>query len=560
MGQTNVRWKLVCPDVVAHTTASLSRRLRGKQSGPWKDTHTGDVCEVVTAAGANASATCTVTSWADIQRWPTHNLNCVISDRGQDAASTFSDNFALTSTTSSAFSGICADIIADNVMCSKLSSKMTGRTLSPSVCVATCDFSKECQLEHMVLPGGPECIFTDILEFASPALTDRLTGEVAPYDFGHILSMCLEPGAVRTCAPCARHRDEHGKPRLCVHKRADSHRAGCPCTDFTSWGRGRKLQGPTVFPLAIWLAMRIILKETMLLIENVVTWPLEIVMSVLRPYYDVSDAICDNESFAAMCVNRTRKHMVLTLRMVVRLSRPLVDMTTEWARKRADSFKWSSLFVATESEVRSEVIWSRSRRPDRASLELLPKVIGRDEIRASLLDSEQIRLEIFLSKHTAHHSVCYLTQDPLYCKACGGAGVLQTIVTNCVLCWSHEFGRWLTCRELAMGQGIPTTDNLLKVAHGMSEADIAQLPLKPLSSFNVSRVRQGVRPRHRGSFAKQVGNTMAVPVVGSVLMWYHMYRLPPLVEIPPQASTTDLLSGAHANVESTLQTFLHCLI
>ncbi len=204
MGRTNVRWKPVGPDVVAHTTASVSRRLRGKQSGPWKDTHTGDVCEVVTAAGANPSATCTVTSWADIQRWPTHNLNCVISDRGQDAASTFCDNFAMTSTTSSAFSGICADIIADNVMCSQLSSKMTGRTLSPSVCVATCDFSTECQLEHVVLPGGPECIFTDILEFASPALTDRLTGEVAPYDFGHILSMCLEPGAVRTCAPCAR--------------------------------------------------------------------------------------------------------------------------------------------------------------------------------------------------------------------------------------------------------------------------------------------------------------------------------------------------------------------
>ena len=154
--------------------------------------------------------------------------------------------------------------------------------------------------------------------------------------------------------------------------------------------------------------MRIILKETMLLIENVVTWPLEIVMSVLRPYYDVSDAICDNESFAAMCVNRTRKYMVLTLRMVVRLSRPLVDMTTEWARKRADSFKWSSLFVATENEVRSEVIWSRSRRPDRASLELLPKVIGRDEIRASLFRqrSNSVR-NLFEQAHRTSLSVLF---------------------------------------------------------------------------------------------------------------------------------------------------------
>ena len=93
----------------------------------------------------------------------------------------------------------------------------------------------------------------------------------ALYDFQHIMRMALEPGAMRDTAYCHMHNTE------CRHEKGDGHSAGPPCTDHTCWGQCRRLSGPTVIPLALWLGLRVLLKEAWILVENVPSWPLDIV-------------------------------------------------------------------------------------------------------------------------------------------------------------------------------------------------------------------------------------------------------------------------------------------
>ena len=241
------------------------RRLRGKQS-----------CQ----SGSCASSMRDVSCWEDIAQWPTHKLSTYASDAQSigwtDALKTYSDNVACTSTISSAFSGVCADRVADNCSHAQLSPhcQALGIELQKPRYVCSLDYSLECQHEHTALPSGPDHVFSNIMSFATPGLMDKLAGETPPYDFTHVLSLCMEPGAVTTSAPCQKHK--HSK-RVCVHARCDSHTAGCPCTDHTSWGKCRRLSGPTVFPLAIWIVLRLLLREFWVLIENVPTWPITIV-------------------------------------------------------------------------------------------------------------------------------------------------------------------------------------------------------------------------------------------------------------------------------------------
>ena len=392
----------------------------------------------------------------------------------------------------------------------------------------------------MALPcdSRPQHIFADIMHFASPSLRSQLDAERSPYGFQHILTLCLEPGAVLDSAPCKLHGGAH-----CRHARAVNHRSGSPCTDFTSWGAGRKLSGPTVFPLAIWIALRILLRETWIVIENVAAWPLEIVMSVLSRYYDVSFTLVDNESFAGMCVQRVRKYMVLTLRTLVTLTRPLTDMPSSWGRRRASNFTWQSLRNVGPGELKSELLWSRSRRCDKSSLPPLPDdpaLWSRDVFASSLLDTEQERLSYFTEHHPeAASGMCYLSQDPKFIKAVGGCdGCLQTIVTACHLCWVEEWGRWMTARELLLAQGFPVVNEVLAAVHktnpDLRDAEFSQLPA--LTSSNQSRTSLRLPPRNRVAMTKQAGNTMSIPVIGAVLMWAHMYLRPAVPALPPQVS------------------------
>ena len=93
--------------------------------------------------------------------------------------------------------------------------------------------------------------------------------------------------------------------------------------------------------------------------------------------------------------------------------------------------------------------------------------------------------------------------------------------------------RFLTGRELLMGHGLPVTNIALQA---MQPHDAK---LTSLCSYNVSRVAKGQAPRHRVEMTSQCGNSIFVPMVGSVLHFVLMF-----VELLSDDECNDMLPQA----------------
>ena len=141
----------------------------------------------------------------------------------------------------------------------------------------------------------------------------------------------------------------------------------------------------------------------------------------LSAYYDLSIVkVCATE-LGARC-RRARQFIVLTLRTVVHLTRPLADMTPMFRRTTSESFTWRDYLVASEAELAAELRWGKARKGGAVAHD------PRATFEHCLLDSELERLHIFKDKHNISHTVANLSQDPEYCRAAGRDLELQTLV------------------------------------------------------------------------------------------------------------------------------------
>eukprot|EP00971_Amphidinium_carterae_P144800 2868950-Amphidinium_carterae.4 len=168
---------------------------------------------------------------------------------------------------------------------------------------------------------------------------------------------------------------------------------------------------------------------------------------------------------------------------------------------------WVEYMVATESELESELAWSRNR----------PSVRGRADISESEHPDEALPVDCSLSpleekpKDTAfyralskseqqylekYHELCnastlmqrehalpvvMLGQNPsMRPMHNAGKSVLQTVIKNCHLMYSLRHGRWLTPRELLLAQAFPVA--------GCAGSE-------PECSFGVDRSCLGLPPR-----------------------------------------------------------------
>ena len=90
---------------------------------------------------------------------------------------------------------------------------------------------------------------------------------------------------------------------------------------------------------------------------------------------------------------------------------------------------------------------------------------------------------------------------------------LHTIIRNAHVLWAESFGRWFTSREALLAQGFPVTNDAL------SWSQQSAPEIKPLCSFNISRLQSNFASRSRVAMMHQAGNAMNVNVVGSVLLF-----------------------------------------
>ncbi len=183
-----------------------------------------------------------------------------------------------TGSISTTFSGVCAETVALNVIDASFE-RMCKRRLPHPNHLYSIDVCGECQSEQRVLPHGPQCIFGSIDQFQSESLQEKLKLEPQPWCPDRLMSMVLEPGAVGLEGNCLVHR------KRCRLKRSGGHLGGIPCVDYTTWGKARQLNGPSAILVLMFMAFRILLKESWAVVENVVGFPQELLERYLGRWY-----------------------------------------------------------------------------------------------------------------------------------------------------------------------------------------------------------------------------------------------------------------------------------
>ena len=246
-----------------------------------------------------------VTSMRDLFRFA--HVNLELTGDKASAARTISESLIAIDSLSSAFSGICAETVALNIVQSQVEATLGTPVHHPRY-LAAVDHNIDCQHEVSLLPHGPECQFTALEDFCSPSLKSDLDHEIAPFDSDRLVAMCSAPNALSMTAPCSRHR------RQCRFRRAGVHAGGLPCTDFTTWGSCNKLEGKTSIGAAIWIAMRLVLREAVILVEEVPGFPNSFLERYLGPLYHITTFCLCNTLFGVPA-RRLRRYFLLTLKV-----------------------------------------------------------------------------------------------------------------------------------------------------------------------------------------------------------------------------------------------------
>ncbi len=260
--------------------------------------------------------------------------------------------------------------------------------------------------------------------------------------------------------------------------------------------------------------------------------------------YQVQGAVCSNTEFAGLPIRRDRRYMIMTLKQICHVSRPLTDMLSEWARKRHSSYTWRGLLMADDAELRSEINWARSRLDDDdrvlCSDHLPPDApLTGHEFKVSLMTSEAERLRGFVEDHNVQKCVCSLSQDPVFARAASSPEVLHAFVRNLGIQWVVELDRFMSVRECFLGQSFPTSNYALSCClEGTAEA-------MPLCSFNVSRLSAmpPLPPRDRYRMSYQCGNTMCISVVGSVFQWMFLHMENSAPALPAEVRVSSALTN-----------------
>ncbi len=426
-----------------------------------------------------------------------------------------------TMTYSTAFSGVDTPTVSLNIIHHELDCD-PHRPLDHPRNLAAIEFNQHAADELILIPNPPECVFNDVSDFASDEIK-QVVGKLddgAEYEisWSDLKAMIYQPGAVGLTAWCSRHR------RMCRYKRGSCHVAGTPCTDWSPQGKCRGLAGRTSGFFQIWCVMRLLLKELVLILENVSALPVAVYEECLR-LWTCDTAVLHNETFGIAC-NRKRRYSVLTLdgNQGATLTRPLTEIGELFDRKRSPMHTWRSYFCERDDgPLRNDVLWAYNRptHPAKHNAPKRDQSLTRQIWWDALLPMEQDRHEDYHRLYSPEGKCLSLGQDPCFAGALSTETALHTIIRQMHLVWADEFGRFATSRELLQAQGFPVHNATLVAAQSRRATNFKDAVA--LCSFNKKRLVAGLPSRNRVAMTHQCGNAMCVQVVGSVLMWCSLY-------------------------------------
>jgi hypothetical protein len=161
--------------------------------------------------------------------------------------------------------------------------------------------------------------------------------------------------AVRRAAPCK----VHGKS-CPITPGAKQEWAGLICTDWSTEGKQMKEHGKTAKHYAAWVALRRMLQEPQVVVENVPGFNIEILEAALEMYAIMPELICPT---TYGCPGKRLRAWIFLLHRLTILSvwGAYANTTDLWTRTFVGTFH--EIMIATEEELLAELEWAINKKP-----------------------------------------------------------------------------------------------------------------------------------------------------------------------------------------------------
>lgn len=439
-------------------------------------------------------------------------------------------------TYTTAFSGLDAPGVALQCLrrsCEALVGYLDDVQYMPHLCA--CEWHSGAMRELRAHPSKPQCLYKDIAGFLKP--------EYAHYD-GKRLLEALQNGEdiVNLTAYC------HTHCRQCQHPRGDIHVAGTPCVAWSSMGKRMKTDASDFKFFVIWAALRLKLRERLILQENVKNHDPTLLDTILGQFYE-RESVLTCPTHCGWATRRDRRYSLLSLKSEfagIRSQQDHMSMEQFFRLcRRQNEMTWQSYMISPLESVVEDLAWAASQRSSCASRvrpEIGPLTLEM-MCHHVLSTAEQKRLSDYVDV-CGNNKPYTLTQNPHHIPICGTYSLLPTILRSSTTLWlpavfwhdgvrlqiredvEEGFGkmadrestravipRLMTPFEMLEAQGIPVYSN------GMLWAS-------PARSFPVSSFESSIDSRARAAVCNMAGNTMHINCVG-VALAYALLCMPP---------------------------------
>ena len=365
-------------------------------------------------------------------------------------------------------------------------------------CLSACEWKRSSWRALLRGPMKPLHVFQDIQYFISDSIkTGVCEAANRPSTTAALLRQVLtQQGGVGRhgqCVVCS---------KLCMYRSATIHVAGTPCVDWSGMP-GAKRQGEVgsaAVPFFVWVAMRLLIQEAIIIHENVPKFDVRILQYLLGDMYMIMSVILNLVLFG-FPVRRKRRVTVLIHKS--KLRQPTVIWDDIFVRpfiRDIGAIVWRMFLLAEEGDLETEFNWASRRK---LLVKTIPEFANCADVAGHRFVEVLVAGELkFLREYRRRSPRCsyMLGQNPRVLSAKSTETTAMCQIRNQGTIFSDLDDRWFAARELLAMQGFPVFQTT-KLHHEETAFD-------------------GPPMVHEcSSMIEQAGNSMPIPLIAVPLLW-----------------------------------------
>ena len=264
---------------------------------------------------------------------------------------------------STSFSGVDAPGFSARVCANAISKQIHAANAFRVRLTSACEKNRACIEELLNAVDGPEHVFSDMLSVLPQETIDASRSSTTK----DLRRMVLK-AKLNTTSWCCRHG------RTCSTSRAAIHVAGTPCTDHSSYGSRLRDQGKCYILYLAWIAQRRLLRETIIIHENVTAFGSDWLERDLGDLYLIICETFDPQQFGFPS-KRPRNFSLMLLRSELPRLGVNTSFKQQWrpfienAFGRQCGISLDAFLIASDMDLKAEREWAMARttvkqRPD----------------------------------------------------------------------------------------------------------------------------------------------------------------------------------------------------